>query len=227
MKRLKNYKHAAIIPLYGIFYICSFIYLEHRDVKPKIIHCTLDDYIPFCEYFIIPYVLWYLFIAGTLFYFAFGCKHRNEFWKLTGVWITGMTVFLITSYVYPNGQDLRPVLQDGNLFVQAVKILYRLDTPTNILPSMHVFNAVACCIAICRNQQCQKHRAVILGTQILTVLIVLATMFLKQHTVIDVLLALTLNVLCDRLFYKAIPQYRKKMSENSTRIDRKGLDYYA
>ena len=34
-----------------------------------VIHCSLDDIIPFCEWFLLPYVFWYLFIAGSLFYF--------------------------------------------------------------------------------------------------------------------------------------------------------------
>jgi len=58
MKLLTNNKHTWIIPLYAIFYIGSFIYLERRVTEPHIIHCVIDDYIPFCEYFIIPYVMW-------------------------------------------------------------------------------------------------------------------------------------------------------------------------
>lgn len=34
-----------------------------------IIHSKIDDIIPFCEVFVVPYVLWYVFIAGSLFYY--------------------------------------------------------------------------------------------------------------------------------------------------------------
>ncbi len=217
MKFLKNNRHIWIIPIYGIFYIISFILLEQSSIQPYIIHCTLDDHIPFCEYFIIPYVLWYGFVAVTLWYFAFRCSDRREYWQLTGTLVTGMTLFLIVSFIWPNGQNLRPLLQDGNLFVRAVKLLYRIDTPTNSLPSIHVFNAVACCVAFCKNKECAKHRKLIAGTTVLTVLIVLSTMFLKQHSVIDVSLALVLYWLCYQLFYRTAPRYEDWLSSLLTR----------
>lgn len=44
----------------------------------------------------------------------------------------GMTLFLIISFVYPNGQNLRPELTGEGPFIQAVQLLYQTDTPTNI-----------------------------------------------------------------------------------------------
>jgi hypothetical protein len=225
VKWLKENKHGWIIPIYGLFYMISFFYLERRSVELHIIHCALDDLIPFCEYFIVPYVLWYGFILATIWYFAFRCKKREEYWQLAWTLMIGMTVFLIVSWLYPNGQELRPALQDGNLFVQAVKYLYQIDTPTNILPSMHVFNAVSCCVAICKNQACRSHRALIAGTKALTVLIVLSTMFLKQHSAVDVVLALVLYLLCYQLVYLAIPQARNKAAASAGLGSRKGLTH--
>jgi cardiolipin synthase len=120
----------------------------------------------------------------------------------------GLTTFLIISFIYPNGHDLRPVLQDGNLFVQVVKLLYAVDTSTNLLPSMHVFVAVACGVAVCRNEDCRKHKLLIPFVKIMTVLIVLSTMFIKQHSVIDVVLGLTFYAFCYYVFYRLMPQYK-------------------
>jgi CDP-diacylglycerol--glycerol-3-phosphate 3-phosphatidyltransferase len=156
--------------------------------------------------------MWYGFVAAVLWYFSFRCKDRGEYWQLIGAAATGMTVFIITSFVYPNGQNLRPVLGEGSLFTQAVRLLYQIDTPTNILPSMHVFMAVACCVAVCRNQECGKHRKLIWSTELLTVLIILSTMLLKQHSVVDVLLALVLYGVCYQLFYRIVPQYAESIS---------------
>lgn len=212
MKLLKENKHTWVILIYGIFYISSFVLLEQSNAKPHIIHCVLDDYIPFCEYFIIPYVLWYGFIAVTLWYFAFRCRDRREYWQLIGALGIGMTVFIITSFVYPNGQELRPVLGEGNLFVQAVKVLYWVDTPTNILPSMHVFNAAACGAAILQNEDCRRQKGITWCTVALTVLIILSTMFLKQHSVVDVVLALLLYAFCYQLIYKMAPEYEGQIA---------------
>lgn len=45
------------IILFGIFYLTAFFCMEARDVPIHIIHTAFDDMIPFCKYFIIPYVI--------------------------------------------------------------------------------------------------------------------------------------------------------------------------
>lgn len=212
MNLRKKNKHLWIIPVYGIFYMTAFMCLEKSSARPNLIHSVLDDYIPFCEYFIIPYVLWYGFMAATIYYFALVYDGQREYWQLLGMLGTGMTAFLIISFVYPNGHELRPVLSDDSGFIRAVKFLYQIDTPTNVLPSIHVFNTLACSTAVFRNASCRKNRGLLAGTGILAVLIILSTMFLKQHSVIDVLAAIILYLLCSQVFYKWIPMYWKQLS---------------
>ena len=139
----------------------TFSYIEDLDVHHYIIHTTIDDQIPFCEYFIVPYLLWFLFVAVTVFYFMFFNKNQwKEYYQLIITLGTGMTLFLIISLVFPNGQDLRPVLTGDSIFIKAVQMIYHTDTPTNVLPSIHVFNSLACCGAILKNQRKykKKHR---------------------------------------------------------------------
>lgn len=195
----------------------SFMLVERIPVETHLIHTFLDDKIPFCEYFIIPYVLWYFVVIGSILYFALGSPGRKEYYQYMGTLGVGMTLFLIISYVYPNGQDLRPVLEGGSPFIQAVQFLYLIDTPTNIFPSMHVFNAVACCVALLNNKKCRQSRIFTAGNIIITVSIVLSTMFLKQHSVEDVVTALILNMICYQVFYKIIPENQKKFEKMLTR----------
>ena len=79
---LKQSKHLWIIPAYGIFYMISFMLMEQSDVKIHMIHSLADDKIPFCPYFIIPYVLWYFFLIGTVIYFAVFCPSKKEYYLL-------------------------------------------------------------------------------------------------------------------------------------------------
>lgn len=139
MKLLRKKSNYIWVLIYGFFYMISFICLERSNAQPHLIHSVVDEYIPFCKYFIIPYVLWFGFIAASFCYFAFVCEEKREFYQFMGIMGAGLTAFIIISFVYPNGQELRPALGEGGIFIQAVKLLYRLDTPTNILPSMHVF----------------------------------------------------------------------------------------
>ena len=70
-----------------------FLYLERRTgVDYYIIHSPIDNYIPFVEYFIVPY-LWFLFIAVTVGYFFF--TDKSGFLSAVRILFTGMTLFLL------------------------------------------------------------------------------------------------------------------------------------
>ena len=127
------------------FIFWDFQLLEARGPKElHLIHTVLDDRIPFCEYFIVPYVLWFFYVAAAVAYFAFFQKSVKEYWQFMISLGIGMTLFLLVSWFWPNGHDLRPKLPEGgSVFVEMVRMLYRIDTPTNILPSIHVFNSLA------------------------------------------------------------------------------------
>lgn len=193
--------HLFIMAVYFVFYMITFAYIEKRDVHHYIIHTTLDDKIPFCEYFIIPYLLWFVFVAVTITYMIFFHKTWKEYYQLMITLVIGMTTFLVVSLIFPNGQDLRPVLSGDSIFIQAVQFIYHSDTPTNVLPSIHVFNSLACCTAILKNQRKKYKRSTDILTILLTILIIMSTMFLKQHSVIDVMLAALLYTACYRVVY--------------------------
>ena len=122
-------KRVIPVALYTVFYLLCFSYLENRHVRYHIIDSSLDDKIPFCEYFIIPYLLWFLYIAVTVGYFLFFNENTTEFWSLILNLAIGMTLFLIVSYVYPNGLNIRPAeFTNDSVFTRMVQFLYRTDT---------------------------------------------------------------------------------------------------
>lgn len=205
LKRLRGYA------LFGILYMMSFSFVEGRNVKYHIIHSQIDEVIPFCEYFVIPYLLWFAYVTVTVLYFAFFVKEKKEFTQLMWSFCVGMALFIVISLVFPNGQRLRPRLyaQDG-FFIELIKMVYRKDTPTNIFPSIHVYNSVVCCIAILRNKTCAKHLWVTIGTTVLTVLIIASTVFIKQHSIIDMIGALLLNAIVAVAIYRPRSAYVAK-----------------
>lgn len=203
---LQKYSHAVLF-LYALIYMPWFTWLEKTVTSDYyVIHSVFDDYIPFCEYFIVPYLMWFLYIAATLLYFFF-CDKRG-FYKATTLMFSGMTIFLIICTVFPNGLNLRPVFfQHDNIFVDLVKRLYMTDTPTNVLPSLHVYNSICCHLAIADSRQLQKHRFVQHGSFILATLIVLSTMFLKQHSVVDVIAGFVMAYFLYQLVY--VPERKR------------------
>ena len=188
---LKKNKHFLLL-LYACIYIPWFCYLEKTvTTKFHVIHMTLDEYIPFCEFFIIPYYLWFVYMTVSILYIAF--TDGPSCWKMGTFLITGMTVFLFISTVYPNGHLLRPdTFARDNIFVDMVKKLYSTDTPTNLFPSIHVYNSLGIHFALTHCEGLKNRKWIKLGSFILMVSIILSTMFLKQHSTFDVLTAFAL-----------------------------------
>ena len=202
MKTLfQKYRHALVL-LYGLIYMPWFMWLESRaDLPYHVIHVRLDDMIPFVEYFIVPYLLWFAYVAVVFVYLFF--KSRREFYQYCIFLFTGMTLFLIVSTIYPNGHLLRPSgFGRNNIFTLAVSLLYQIDTATNIFPSLHVFNSIAAHRAVANNQSLGKNRLIHGASFVLMVSIILATMFLKQHSVLDVVSGILLGLLMDQLVYR-------------------------
>ena len=209
---MEGLKRLRCVFLYGILYMSLFAFLENQHVKYFLIHTKIDDKIPFCEYFVVPYLLWFVFVALTVLYFAFFCEDRKEYNQLVWSLGIGMTVFIVFSFVFPNGQDLRPrLIGEEGLFIDLVRMVYAKDTPTNIFPSIHVYNSVVCCLAILNNERCRKNAFVVWGTVLLTALIVVSTVLIKQHSIIDLIGALVLNVFVARGVYKTKTVYPVKV----------------
>lgn len=205
---------------YTVLYLIWFRALELRtDADWNPIHVALDDYIPFNEFFVVPYMLWFLYVAVTVVYFLFTSK--EDLMRCTAFLFTGMTICLIIYTVWPNIQNLRPVqFPRDNFCTDIVKYLYQTDTSTNVCPSIHVFNSIGIHIAICKSRQFQKNKWVTTSSFFLMIAICLATVFLKQHSVFDGICAMVLSVVMYILVYKI--DY-ENMSQNGG-VRRRGKD---
>lgn len=215
---IEKNKHGLLL-LYFLIYLPWFGHLEKTVTTHfHVIHVALDDYIPFCEYFIIPYFMWFGYIAWGIGYFYL--KNKDEYFRLCTVLFTGMTIFLIISTIYPNGHYLRPTtFERDNIFVHMVQWLYSTDTATNLFPSIHVYNSIAVNMAVWHADNFKKNRLLRFGSAALMVMIILSTMFLKQHSVFDVITGIIMAVFMYTLVYGTSsakitvrsPKYERKL----------------
>ncbi|MGB8454831.1 MAG: phosphatase PAP2 family protein [Anaerocolumna sp.] len=203
MKQLiKKYKHAWVLSYFFVYIIWFFTLEKNVTTNFTPIHIWIDDYIPFNEWFVVPYYLWFIFIFATITYFF--VTSREDFYKVTAFLFIGMTVCLIIYTVWPNGQNLRPDLSKigrDNILIHIVKGLYNTDTATNVCPSIHVFNSIGANIAIHRSEALKKYKWLRTGATLLTILISLSTMFLKQHSAFDAIMAICLSIVMYFLVY--------------------------
>lgn len=224
MKKIKtvfqNYRHAIPLLAYGVVYLSWFSYLERTVTKDyRVIHMALDDYIPFCEIFVIPYFLWFAYIAIVILYFLF--KDREDYYKACIFLSVGMTVFLLVSTLWPNGHHLRPqIMPRDNIFTHMVAKLYMADTATNLWPSIHVYNSIGAHLAITKSRHFQNKPWIRRGSFVLALSIILSTMFIKQHSVFDVMTAIALSAVMYVFVYRydLLVTYKQKLQKNHKKI---------
>ena len=165
-----KYRHAFVL-FYGFIYMPWFLWLESRANLPyHVIHVGLDDLIPFSEGFIVPYLLWFVYIAAVFVYLFFQLDKKREFYQYCIFLFTGMTLFLVVSTIYPNGH-------------------------------LHVYNSIAAHVAVVKNQKLRGNIWIRGGSFLLMMSIILATMFLKQHSMLDVIAGTLLGILMEQLVY--------------------------
>ena len=172
---------------YMVFYLTAFGALQ-SFIKPRfIIECALDQYIPFVKWAIIPYCIWYVWMPVMLLYFMW--KSREDFWRLAFVLFTGMTFCLLVYLVLPKGLSLRHTVYGDDLLCQIIRLLYSIDPPANVCPSIHVFNTLAVMGAIHRSRLFEKRRTFRVLAGLLSLSICLSTVLLNQHSCVDVFCA--------------------------------------
>ena len=111
-----------------------------------------------------------------------------------------MTAALTCYMLLPTGLALRPPMVQGDgLCAQLVRWLYTTDTPTNVCPSIHVFNSVTLALAYRRSQifAGANRRWLRAASYGLCIAICASTMLLKQHSCIDVAFGLALAFAMD------------------------------
>ncbi|MBP3384004.1 MAG: phosphatase PAP2 family protein [Firmicutes bacterium] len=202
---IPQYKHAALL-LYVVIYVPWFSWLESwvPSQDPTPLYCFLDDMIPFCEWFIIPYYMWFAYIAAGYVFLFF--TSQEDFVRMCIFLYTGMTICLIIYTLWPNCQELRvdyDTLGRSNMMIDAVIALQGFDTADNVFPSIHCFNSIGMHIALAKSQHLGRHRNLITGASfVLIVLIFISTVCLKQHSILDFFGSLALAVPMYLLAYK-------------------------
>ena len=194
-------KERLRLPLFSWVFYFSFYFLTERLIPAEIchpIHCALDDRIPFCEYFAVFYVFWYLLVfgalIGTLLWDPDSFSRLSEFIFITQV--VAMTIYIL----FPSRQDLRPAFftRDNGL-TQLMAFLYSFDTSTGVCPSLHVAYSLGILSVALKKPKLGNGWKWLLG--LLVLLICLSTMFVKQHSALDVLAALPVSLAAELLVF--------------------------
>ncbi|MDO4961057.1 MAG: phosphatase PAP2 family protein [Eubacteriales bacterium] len=198
----KKYRHLKYLMFWPV-YLMSFAVLErvfvHDYYHP--VHCFIDDLIPFCEYFLIPYCLWFVeLLAIQLYTLLYDIDEFKNFIKYLTISFMGTLLIYI---IYPTCQEMRvEEYARSNIFTYLVQLIYSVDTNTNVCPSLHVIGAVAVMISTFRAKGLNKP-LIRVGIAVLTILISMSTVFLKQHSFVDVICAIPVCLITYMIIYRS------------------------
>ena len=196
-----QYRHLKL--LLGWVGYCALYFLTENLIPAASchpVHTFVDDLIPFCEGFLIPYVFWYGLIVFSLGYFLL--YDIPSFRSLQSYIIITQVVAMAIYILYPTRQDLRPeVFPRDNFLTDCVALLYSVDTNTGVCPSLHVAYSIG--IASVWLKKKDAHILMKCFVVVAVVLICLSTMFIKQHSAVDFFAAIPVCLLAEWLvFYK-------------------------
>lgn len=180
-ERVKNAPYLLfllIMPVLGYMYQL----LNTHPRNAVTVATSLDNEIPFVPIFIVPYVLWYVFIFGYLVYFCF--KDKNVYLKtLTTIVVGELICFVI--YFFFQTTVPRPQLQGEGILIDLVTLIYANDRPYNCFPSIHVLTTFAIMMGSLHIKN--KHTFHRMFIPIIGSSIIISTLFVKQHYLLDMI----------------------------------------
>ena len=201
--RERRFSHLPLL-LGWVGYLILFFLTENLipEEACHVIHCALDDVIPFHEGFAVFYCFWYLYLVGSLLYFFL--YDIPSFKKLQFFIIVTQAVAMAVYIVYPSVQHLRPeTFPRDNLLTRLMGFIYSVDTPTGVCPSLHVAYSMGIASVWCRSRDASRPLKGLIV--LLAVLISVSTAFVKQHSAVDILAAVPVGLLAEFLVYGRFP----------------------
>ena len=184
--------------LYLPVYLLMYFTVEHVVTDNYwATQTAIDNYIPFCEYFVIPYDSWsiLLFVLGVFFIVKDPESFRRYMWFIAIAYTTA-TLFC---FIVPNGQDLRPAV---------LQMTWAADNNANVFPSVHVLGVVAAISAMWHSPKLKRVWQII-GTVWFTI-IAASTLLVKQHAFIDLVAGLVWGGVVYVIVYVLIGHKRDK-----------------
>lgn len=176
IKELPYLLFLLVMPALGLIYKI----INNNPREAVILSTDIDNKIPFLPIFILPYIIWYAFILGYLVYFWY--KDTRVYLKtLTMIVIGELVCFVI--YFFFQTTVPRPALVGEGVLMELVGMIYSHDQPYNAFPSIHVLTTFA--IILGNINIPNKHIIHSLFVPIMGSLIIISTLFVKQHYILD------------------------------------------
>lgn len=194
-----RFAHVKLLAGWIIYFTLYFLTESLIPVERcHVIHCALDDLIPFNEGFLILYCYWYvLLVASLLWFFLYDIR---AFKRLQCFIMITQAVAMAVYILWPSVQNLRPaVFPRDNILTRLMAFIYEFDTPTGVCPSLHVAYSIGIASVWCHQKNASPGWKAFMILS--AVLISISTAFVKQHSVVDVIAAIPVGLLAEYLVF--------------------------
>lgn len=196
MKYLKNKKFLISISILLIGQAFFYWFLKFFQTNPHYLNFDIDQKIPFIPNFIYIYNTFYPFMFLTLLYLF--TKDENVYMKGIISGILGFLICDIIFLIYPTIMQ-RPPIPETNLLTDFVlKVTFFFDTPAlNCFPSIHCLFCFQIIYSFILTNQIELKKKI--PIIIYSLLIIMSTILVKQHYVVDIISALSICIITNLL----------------------------
>ncbi|QJD86669.1 phosphatase PAP2 family protein [Cohnella herbarum] len=188
-KNIEWKKYAPLI-LMLVFPVLGWMYAMTNNIENQEVYrlvTGVDEAIPFVKFFAVPYSIWIFYIYVCLIYFFM--KDINVYYRsLLTYAVCALLCYLIYS-VFQTTVD-RPMIVGNDPFSELMRYIYNRDQPYNCFPSIHCFSSYMVMRAIWTSSFRNKWNVTLITG--MSSLIIMSTLFVKQHVIMDALAAVFL-----------------------------------
>ena len=154
---------------------------------PNFPSIPLDDHIPLITQFV--WVYYFTFPLGIASIYILYFKNREAMWNVVTAFVLACFISMIFYFVYPT-EMIKPALDPVTLADKMTIATWHASRPVCCLPSQHCFMALSCIFASFFEKK--THWAIRVFTIICGVLIIMSTVFIKQHYFLDFIASLVI-----------------------------------
>lgn len=178
-------KRAALLAAATIAIQCITYWLAQFIIKTAglALHSPetwLDAHIPFLPAFLVPYVGCFAHWVIT-FYIVY--KTKDGFARLFTAAVMGYVIAFAIFLIWPT-TITRPLEQAAGVWGFIYGIICATDAPLNLFPSVHCFVSFLCMASTVKNSSVPRRYGML--SAVMFALVCMATVFVKQHFIIDV-----------------------------------------
>ena len=173
------------IPLLTVLLFNTLVYNASKLITNNLFHYNfssfLDSKVPLIPFFVLIYLLAYVqWIVG---YIVIARESKEVCYRYCSADLIAKLLCLLCFLIIPTTM-VRPELSNGGLLNSLLGIIYMLDAPVNLFPSIHCLESW---MVFRGSLKCHKvsnsYRIIMLITALF---VFLSTIFVHQHIIIDI-----------------------------------------